>query len=341
LKTGFARQSSGISARAGCDGRAATGRRGEAQLKLTPADKVVVAYVAAIALLILIFSYRIESWGWLCAGHAVLIMLIVLVARWDRPVSPASPRSLSSSSRPVTASPRRPFASLIHGWYPVVLIGLTYKELTYFIPRIHPHDFDSALASIDYRVLGVNPTVWLERFTWPPLTEVLQLTYSTYYFLPIILGVVLWRTHELERFHFWVFIVVLGFYLSYLGYLAVPAIGPRFLPAIVADQTKPLTGVLLFTSVREALDRAEGITRDCFPSGHTELTLLVLYYAFRLHRKTFRWLLPFGIGIIVSTVYLRYHYVVDVVAGALLAVAIVAIATPLYNLLANHDAGID
>jgi len=67
----------------------------------------------------------------------------------------------------------------------------------------------------------------------------------------------------------------------------------------------------------------------------------VLYYGFRLHRKTFRWLLPFGIGIIVSTVYLRYHYVVDVVAGALLAVAIVAIATPLYNLLANQDAGID
>ena len=325
-------------------GDKATGRRGdggEAQLKLTPADKVVVAYVAAIALLILIFSYRIESWGWLCAGHAVAIALVSLIATWDRPLSSSPSPPVNSASRGVAASPRLSSTSFIHGWYPVALIGLTYKELTYLIPRIHPHDFDAALASIDYRVLGVNPTVWLERFTWPPLTEVLQLTYSTYYFLPIVLGVVLWRTHELERFHFWVFVVVFGFYLSYLGYLAVPAIGPRFLPSIVYDQTKPLTGVLMFIPLRAALDRAEGITRDCFPSGHTELTLLVLYYAYQLHRKTFRWLLPFGIGIIISTVYLRYHYVVDVVAGAALAVAIVAIATPLYNLLANQDAGID
>ena len=83
------------------------------------------------------------------------------------------------------------------------------------------------------------------------------------------------------------------------------------------------------------LDRAEGITRDCFPSGHTELTLLVLYYARKFHRKTFWWLLPLGTGVIISTVYLRYHYVVDVVAGALLTVAIVMMAKPLYRILIN------
>lgn len=307
----------------------ATGRRGDELLKLNSADKVVVAYLAVIALLILIFSYRIESWGWLCAGHAAATALVALIARWDRPLAPSPSLPVSSSSLPV--------ASFAHGWYPVVLVGLTYKELTYLIPRIHPRDFDSALAALDYRVLGVNPTVWLERFTWPPLTEVLQLTYSTYYFLPIILGAVLWKKDELEKFHFFVFIVVLGFYLSYLGYIAVPAIGPRFLSSIVEAQTKPLTGVLFFRAIRETLDSAEGITRDCFPSGHTELTLLVLYYARKFHRRTFWCLLPFGVGIILSTVYLRYHYVVDVVAGALLAVMIVIIAKPLYRVLGASE----
>ena len=294
-------------------GDAATRQRGAA---LTPADKTVIAYLAVIALLILIFSYRIESWRWLCVAHAAAIALVVLIARWDRSLAP---------------SPSLGIASFTHGWYPVVLIGLTYKELTYLIPRIHPRDFDSALAAIDHRVLGVIPTVWLERFTWAPLTEVLQVTYSTYYFLPIILGAVLWKRDELEKFHFCVFIIVLGFYLSYLGYISVPAIGPRFLSSIVDAQTKPLTGVLFFKTIRETLDRAEGITRDCFPSGHTELTLLVLYYARKFHRRTFWWLLPFGACIILSTVYLRYHYVVDVIAGALLAVAIVAITKPLYS----------
>jgi membrane-associated phospholipid phosphatase len=47
--------------------------------------------------------------------------------------------------------------------------------------------------------------------------------------------------------------------------------------------------------------------------------------------------LPFGIGIVISTVYLRYHYVVDVVAGALLAAIIVMLAKPLYRALGGSD----
>src|SRR5262249_15437610 len=150
--------------------------------------------------------------------------------------------------------------------------------------------------------------------TLPALTEVLQIIYATYYFLPIVLGAVLWRKQWAERYKFWVFVVALGFYVSYLGYLVVPATGPRFLPAIKEAQTFPLTGVWIFQSLREPLARAEGITRDCFPSGHTEMTLLVFYYARRFHRRTFWLLLPVGSALIFSTVYLRYHYVIDVAA---------------------------
>jgi len=296
-------------------------------LGLSPADKVAIAYLLFIAFLIAIFSARIEWWVFLLAGHAVGIAAVIWIAKWEQSVIKSG-----GSSR------RARIARFIRGWYPVILIPITYKELSYLIPLIHPHDFDAALAAIDRRFLGANPTVWLERFTWPALAEILQLTYSSYYLLPAILGVVLWRSERFEEFHFWVFIIVLGFYLSYLGYIAVPAIGPRFLPEIVQAQTKPLTGIWLFQPVRAMLDRAEGITRDCFPSGHTELTTLVLYYARKFHRKTFWWLLPIGTGIVVSTVYLRYHYVVDVAAGALLTVAIVITAKPLYRVLGGDKA---
>ena len=323
----------------GRQGEGATGRRGDAaaaddhharRLKtLKPADKVAIGYLALITLLVLVFSHRIPSWWELCTLHAVLIALIVFLAR-SLPLSP-------SPSLPPSPSLFHRIAPFIRGWYPILLIPITYKELSYLIPLIQPRDFDETLAWIDYRFLGVHPTVWLERFTWPLLTEVLQLVYSTYYFLPLVLGVALWRRRSFETFHFWVFIVVLGFYTSYLGYISVPVIGPRFLPSIVEAQTFPLTGVWLFQSVRETLDRAEGITRDCFPSGHTELTLLVLIYARRMNRRIFWCLLPLGIGIIVSTVYLRYHYVVDVVAGAIFAIVIVMIAKPLYRVLGGNE----
>lgn len=311
-------------------GDAATRRRGDSESAdalfeypitsgLNPGDVIVIAYLALIALLIILFSHRIEDWALLCAGHVAVIAMVSLLAKFGSPL--------------VSASARPRVLRLLRGWYPLLLIGLTYKELTYLIPRIHPRDFDAALAAIDFRMFGVNPTVWIEPFTWPPLTEVFQLTYSTYYLLPVILGVVLWRKKRFDSFFFFVFVLMFGFYLSYLGYIAVPAIGPRFLPSIVEAQTKPLTGVWFFLPVRQLLDRAEGITRDCFPSGHTELTLLVLFYAYKLHRRSFWFFLPFGIGIILSTVYLRYHYVIDVVAGAALAVVVVVVAKPLFGAL--------
>jgi membrane-associated phospholipid phosphatase len=299
---------------------------------MRPAAKIVVIYLSLITLLVLIFGSRIQYWWALLIGHACLAAFVISTSKLA-PAGATSPDKTTNPARASSSNKNEDLRDLIAGWYPVVLIPVTYKELSYLIPLVHPRDYDDVLAAIDYRFLGVYATVWIERFTWPPLTEVLQLTYSTYYFLPIVLGVALWRSGRFEDFHFWVFIVALGFYVSYIGYIAVPAIGPRFLPAIVQAQTFPLTGVWLFGSVRELLDRAEGVTRDCFPSGHTELTLLVLIYARALHRRVFWWLLPLGVGIILSTVYLRYHYVIDVVAGVLVAIIVKMIAKPLYSAL--------
>ncbi|MEW6210410.1 MAG: phosphatase PAP2 family protein, partial [Acidobacteriota bacterium] len=283
---------------------------------LNPADLATVAYLTVIVLLSVIFFHRVPLWWAIWVGHGLAIALIIHIAE----------RSKHFSNNP---APSRLF--FIRSWYPVVLIPLVYKELEYLIPRIHPRDYDRELAAIDYAIFGAHPTVWLERMTHPALTEIFQLSYITYYFLPLVLGAVLWRRRELDRFHFLLFVIVLGFYLSYLGYIAVPAIGPRF---ILADQqTFSLSGILFFDFIRATLDRAEGITRDCFPSGHTELTLVVLYYSYRFHRRTFWSLIAPGSLLIISTVYLRYHYVIDVLAGALLALAVIAVAKPLYRAL--------
>ena len=290
----------------------------------SPADKVVIAYIIIISTLILIFSYRIDLWWQLIAAHALGIALIALIAKWEQ-------RARASDA----ARMRRRFrvARFIRGWYPVALIPITFTELRYLIPLVHPRDYDLELAAIDYRMFGVHPTVWLERWTSPLLTEALQISYATYYFLPIALGGALWRKGWFDKYHFWVFVVAFGFYVSYLGYMAVPAIGPRFLPLIKDAQTFPLKGVWLFDKIRATLDEAEGITRDCFPSGHTEITLLVLYYARKFHRRTFWWLLAPGSALIFSTVYLRYHYVIDILAGALVALAVVLTAKPIYKAL--------
>jgi membrane-associated phospholipid phosphatase len=52
---------------------------------------------------------------------------------------------------------------------------------------------------------------------------------------------------------------------------------------------------------------------------HAAVSLLALFYAWRYVRFWFWVLLPFVLGLWVSTIYLRHHYVVDLFAGWLLA----------------------
>jgi membrane-associated phospholipid phosphatase len=73
-----------------------------------------------------------------------------------------------------------------------------------------------------------------------------------------------------------------------------------------------------------AIDDLKGVARDCFPSLHTAHTTVVLAWAARWRRWAFLAFLPIALGLYVSTVYLRMHYVVDVAAG--FATAALAIA---------------
>jgi membrane-associated phospholipid phosphatase len=60
------------------------------------------------------------------------------------------------------------------------------------------------------------------------------------------------------------------------------------------------------------------IRRDVFPSMHVAFSFLVWLYAYRHSRRLFWVLSPLVLSLWVSTVYLRYHYLVDCVAGFVL-----------------------
>jgi membrane-associated phospholipid phosphatase len=67
-----------------------------------------------------------------------------------------------------------------------------------------------------------------------------------------------------------------------------------------------------------------------FPSSHVAVALCTLYFSFR-YLRAIRWVhLVMALLLCASTVYGRYHYVVDVVAGALTALALVPLANRLY-----------
>lgn len=217
---------------------------------------------------------------------------------------------------------------LARDWYLVPTILFMYTQTSSIVHPIRQIDFDQTLIAIDRMIFGVDPTIWISQFAHPIITEILQIAYSSYYLFFIALFYELYRRKDRSAFYSGGMLVVYGFYLSYIGYLLVPAVGPRFTIHEFFSVDSELPGLFLTPYLRAIIDSGGGVPsgamnplefvhRDVFPSGHTQLTLVAMYVAFTNHTKSRWWLLVVGSLLIISTVYMRYHYVIDVVAGIL------------------------
>jgi len=199
------------------------------------------------------------------------------------------------------------------------------------IPPVRHGDSDLWLANLDFRIWGANPTVWLERLQSPIFTEFLQLVYTLFVPAVLVVAYLIWRKGKFAEFQYYAFLIAAGFLVSYVGYLVVPARGPRFL--LNSLQHIPLQGLWLFHAMQHTLDTMESAHYDCFPSGHTELTILACWGSRILSKRIFLAYLIYTPSIIFATVYLRYHYTVDVMAGAVVAASLIVGAPFVYRML--------
>ena len=278
--------------------------------RLWPIDKVILAYFAFAAAIILVWWRSLPMAPLLLGLHLAGTGLLLAAVRYPGRIS-----------------------WWFRSWYAVVYVAFCYREMQIFIRVVRRRDADQWLANLDYSLWHANPTVWLERIQSPLLTEYLQVIYTL--FVPAVLWIALlvWKDRRYAEFQYYAFLIALGFLVSYVGYLFVPARGPRFLLRDV--QHAPLQGLWFFHAMQGGLDRLESIAYDCFPSGHTELTLLAWWSSHKLVRPLFWPYFAYTSSIIFATVYLRYHYTIDILAGLGVA-AIVFFAGPgLYRKL-NH-----
>jgi membrane-associated phospholipid phosphatase len=184
---------------------------------------------------------------------------------------------------------------IVAAFFPLVPVLGIYDSLR-FIPELYPGDRDDLLISIDRAVLGGDPSLWLERISTPWLTDLLQVAYLVYYVLPIVLlGTLYYRqTREHEGpFDLCVVALLLSHYVAFTGYMAIPALGPRF--ALAPTYRTELTGLLVTEPIRQFLDALEGIKRDAFPSGHVSAALISVYYMFRFAPRL-AWRPPRGLS---------------------------------------------
>ena len=66
------------------------------------------------------------------------------------------------------------------------------------------------------------------------------------------------------------------------------------------------------------------------PSSHFGVALVIMLYCFRFYPKAGWLLLPINVGLAIGTVWGRFHYVSDVVAGGLIGLAFVLVVWKYY-----------
>jgi membrane-associated phospholipid phosphatase len=276
---------------------------------LRPADVLNIGFLLFLAAVVLIFRAKIQGAPFLILEYAGLVVAQIVV------MGPRQKRGLFRFAYDLVV--------------PVFSILVVFDSLGRIVHSINPVDIDPFLAGLDQMLCGGNPTVMLESLVSPLITDILQLAYTSYYFLPIVLGVVLKIRGKDQAFDKSLFFIMLCFYLSYVGYLLWPALGPRF--SLDHFQHVELRGLIIAGPIQHALNTLEGIKRDAFPSGHTAVALTILYLAFRYEKRVFGYFAPVVCALIFSTVYLRYHYLVDVLAGAVLAIVTIMIGEAYYG----------
>ena len=277
---------------------------------LRPSDWITVVYLAITGVLACIFHKNLRWWGIYVVSHAGAICCLFWLA-----------------FRPEDSLPLP--LQVLRDWYPITTILIFYLEIPPLAQMVLGY-LDDKVIEWEERLFNGQPSIYLgERFSSKWVSELLHLCYFSYY--PIVFGLatVLYFQGRHEAFHEVVFGEILTFNLCLIWYIFMPVMGPYYKFEKISG---PVADGFFFKLVHMILSNAAS-KGTAFPSSHCAIGVIVVLYAARYDPVVFAIMCPFGVGLVVATVYARMHYAVDAILGTVLAVAVFGTAPYLYRWL--------
>ena len=220
--------------------------------------------------------------------------------------------------------PARIFTPALYRINQIVVITFSYLAFEVYLPVVRHTALDDILYRTDLSLFGMEPAVWFDRHLNGFWSEWLSFYYYGFFFIlsGYTLGVLfLGRSQRLISEY--VLGMVCVYVLGQIGYLLVPGYGPMYL---LQDQFQHEFGPGIWWNITDALVKSGGAAKDIFPSLHTAVMSYLAMFTLRYrHIAPYRQLWPlmcfFVANIVLATMFQRWHYLVDVVAGLSLATA--------------------
>jgi len=309
--------------------------------------------VAVVALLLALVATRVagvtfRDWehavAWRLAQMACVVALLVVLdivvraARRSRKLTPSWAAMRKVRRERWTRRRLAAVGGALVGFY---VTYLAYRNVKSAVPLLRPGDlFDRQLTSLERGLFGGNdPAALLHSVLGTGIAaEVLALVYVAFFYF-VLISLPLALVFLPRAGIFYVTALSINWALGAASYLLLPARGPIYAtPGVFADlpatDVSHLQDVLLrqrieFLRDPMAADAHQGIA--AFGSLHTSIifTAAVAAHMLGLDRR-----LRIGLWVLfalttIATVYLGWHYVVDVLAGMVIAVAALALARAL------------
>jgi len=211
---------------------------------------------------------------------------------------------------------------------------------------------DCFFASAEQWLFNCQPSVEFSKLCpdiW--FSEPFNLGYFAYYPLIAIVAIY-YFVFRFDLFEKASFVIVTSFFLYYLIYIFVPVAGPQFyFPAIGMDNVTACNFLSigdyfnhndillpgpgfeqgLFFELVEASQEVGERPTAAFPSSHVGISTILMIMAWRVNKKLCYGLTPFYVLLCCATVYIQAHYLIDVFAGWISAVAIYILSTWMYK----------
>ena len=272
---------------------------------------VAFSYLGFSGLLMIVFRKNLPRVGRLLEiqlSAVAVILALVFAAR----------RSLTANW---AGGPFARTLRVVRDWYPQAVFLFCFEELGALELMIRRSWCDPWILGFDRWITGVNPTVWLQPHVSPLLTDFMQMSYLSYFFFLTVLGFVLYiwgadsnRVDTPKRFAFWAVMTstMTGYAMGYTISLFVPVESPHYF--LAAAHVVPLNGGP-FTWMSDLIEHYGRVHGGAFPSEHVVGSFVALLGAWRFRRRLFCIFLPFFACMCASTVYVRNHYIADVLAG--------------------------
>ena len=210
------------------------------------------------------------------------------------------------------------------------------------------------VAQWEQQLFGCQPSVlFMEKLPWLAVSELFYASYFSYYVMIGGVGIALFLRSRQQFFHY-VSVVSFLFYVCYLIYIFLPVIGSRAffhqvegyaLPA--ATQQLAVTDAYpeavqagrLLSPHEVGLSRVRGPGRGACPAATSRWRCARCSSRSATCGRIRYVHLAVAVLLCLSTVYCRYHYVVDVLAGLVTAAVLIPTGNWLYFKFGEADQG--